>query len=216
MLVVMAKWPAYGRCKNRLAKTLGRKKAALLQARLLSHTLAVAKEIEEKGLIELRVSLTGIGTNHAKRWGELKGVGQISAQGKGCLGLRMRKQVIYAQKMFGTKITHTRPTILIGTDLPTLCRSDLINALDSLKKDEVVIGPSNDGGYWLIGLGSQFLAPVISWPFSGIPWGTNNVLAETLIKAKKEKAHITLLKNKNDIDTIEDLAPWKALTKQPV
>ena len=72
----------------------------------------------------------------------------------------------------------------------------------------MVLGPSADGGYWLIGFSKKLLNPVLWWPFSGIHWGTNQVLKETIRLASINQIDYQLLQTKNDLDTIIDLSPW--------
>ena len=74
----------------------------------------------------------------------------------------------------------------------------------------MVLGPSNDGGYWLIGLSKKLLDPLYSRPFSGINWGTDQVLQQTIRLANLNKIDYQLLQNKNDLDNIRDLSPWLA------
>ena len=72
----------------------------------------------------------------------------------------------------------------------------------------MVLGPSTDGGYWLIGLSNKLLNPQCTWPFSGISWGTNKVLQETIRSAALNQIDYQLLQTKNDIDNVSDLSPW--------
>ena len=100
------------------------------------------------------------------------------------------------------------PILLIGTDLPSISRFELNQAIEILNHKEMVLGPSNDGGYWLIGLSSKLLYPLCSWPFSGISWGTNKVLQETIRSASLNQIDYQLLQTKNDLDNVSDLSPW--------
>ena len=72
----------------------------------------------------------------------------------------------------------------------------------------MVLGPSNDGGYWLIGLSNKLLNPLCAWPFSGISWGSDKVLKETRRLASLNHIDYQLLQTKNDLDNIMDLSPW--------
>ena len=72
----------------------------------------------------------------------------------------------------------------------------------------MVLGPSEDGGYWLIGLSNKLLNPLCSWPFSGINWGTDQVLPETIRLATLNQIDYQLLQTKNDLDNISDLSLW--------
>jgi len=208
-LVLMARWPAAGRCKKRLSAQIGALNAASIQKRLTQHTLEVAKEVEKKGLIEIQLAITGLGRKACKRWGMSQGMTRITSQGEGSLGLRMKRQVLQAQEQYSPKYKIGRPTIIIGTDLPGLCTSDLMQAIDALKQNEIVIGPAKDGGYWLIGLSANLVNPVANWLFTNIPWSTDQVLIRTLHQANLEGVAYKLIGEKNDVDILEDLSPWQ-------
>ncbi|WP_164923209.1 MULTISPECIES: TIGR04282 family arsenosugar biosynthesis glycosyltransferase [Prochlorococcus] len=204
----MTRWPAPSRCKTRLAKDIGPYRAALIQQRLIHHTIAVAKAIKLKGLIETKLAIDGIGNQRVSAWARNEGFSLACSQGSGNLGLKMKRQLVLAQRKSTSKSQSSRDTILIGTDVPSLCTSDIDSALNSLKNNDLVIGPANDGGYWLIGFSKNILSPVISWPFSGIKWGTTSVFKETLRKAKEEGVNYKLLNRKDDLDFITDLSLW--------
>ena len=208
VLIVMAKWPAAGRCKTRLSKTIGKAKASEIQERLINHTITVAKALEQKGLIEIQFAISGLAFKGSKRWAKEKGISNFQCQGEGSLGLRMRKQILLANKTFNKKSIVSRNSILIGTDLPSLCQLDVLQAIEELEKNQVVIGPSQDGGYWLIGFSPSKFTEDLKWPFSGIPWGTDKVLDKTIQKAESSGAKISLLHSLNDLDIFNDLSPW--------
>ncbi len=210
VLILMTRWPAAGRCKRRLAADLGITKAALIQKHLTDHTIEVAKTVEEKGLLEINIAISGLGSNCAKKWGLKHGIKKAVLQGEGSLGLRMRKQIIRVQRHSKYSLKKGRATIIIGSDVPGLCEHDLIEAIDFLKTYEMVIGPASDGGYWLIGLSGKLINPVVTWPFSGIPWGTSNVLNKTILKANLSGTDHILLRQQKDLDQIKDLSPWLA------
>ena len=80
-LIIMARWAAAGRCKKRLAKDIGVKRAAYIQSMLTKHTFSVARVLEEKGLIEIQLAVSGIAPKAAKRWGNAEGIKTIKQQG---------------------------------------------------------------------------------------------------------------------------------------
>ncbi len=209
ILIIMSRWAAPGRCKRRLATDLGPIKACSIQQRLTSHTLCVASELEKKGFLDYKLAISGIPSKTAKRLTLFKEVKMIENQGGGSLGLRMRRLILRTQNRRNKNNKHPRATIVIGSDLPSLCKTDLINALDALNQHKMVIGPASDGGYWLIGLSAELLTPVAYWPFCGIPWGTNEVLNRTTKKADQAGITYSLLGIKNDIDKLSDLIPWQ-------
>ncbi len=208
-LVVMTRWAAAGRCKSRLATKIGAFRAASIQRKLTEHTFSIAKRLEKDGLVEIHLAITGIASKGMNRWVLKEGITTFTFQGMGSLGLRMRRQLIRVQKKNKCKKIG-QATIFIGTDLPNLCRLDLIQAIEALKTNDLVIGPASDGGYWLLGLSGKMVNPVATWPFCGIPWGTNEVLTKTISLAKLAGNSYALLREQNDIDNVEDLNPWQA------
>jgi rSAM/selenodomain-associated transferase 1 len=116
------------------------------------------------------------------------------------LGARMHGVV---QQAF--ELGHSR-TILIGTDLPTLGRSHFTQAIDDLRSHDIVLGPTLDGGYYLIGLRRP--APDL---FHGIPWSTTTVLEETRKKAATLGLSEALLPSLRDLDDLDDLKTFVSI-----
>lgn len=98
--------------------------------------------------------------------------------------------------------------LLIGSDSPTLPNEYIHQAFRALENSEVVIGPSFDGGYYLIGLSKQ--ADEI---FEGICWSTSQVLTQSLQKIEKLKLKFSLLPPWYDVDQPEELALLKSHLK---
>ena len=88
--------------------------------------------------------------------------------------------------------------VIIGADSPTLPTAYIEQALQSEK--EVVIGPSTDGGYYLIGMKGK-----VTDIFEGVSWGTDRVLSETLNALEDQQAQAELLPVWYDVDLPEDL-----------
>ena len=152
---MMAKWHAYGRCKTRLSRDIGKICSANVQRKMTEHTVSVAKSIEKMGLIEISIAISGLGFKKSKRWSNELGIRNFNLQGKGCLGEKMRRQILIEKK---NSFKKTRNIIFIGTDLPDFCHMDLLNTLSKLKKNDLILGPSNDGGYWLIAFSERLLS----------------------------------------------------------
>ncbi len=95
-----------------------------------------------------------------------------------------------------------KKAVLIGTDIPDLDSATLKKALNSLNSHDSVIGPSKDGGYYLIGFNNHSFPETV---FHNIKWSTSSVLDETLCILKTSKHSTYLLEEKNDIDTPDDL-----------
>ena len=199
----MTKWPRYGHCKTRLSKDVGKKNALLIQIMMLQHTLSVAKSLFEKNILDISLAISGIGFNSSKRWCQDLGLKDFYLQGKGSLGERMRRQILKHQKY--SSLNKDRPLIFIGTDLPNLCHIELLETISRLKSSEVVIGPSSDGGYWLIAFSAKILSNNLFHPFIDIKWSTSNVLQKTIDNLNKLNLKVDYLNNKVDVDNIHDL-----------
>ena len=70
----MAKWHAYGRCKTRLSRDIGKICSAKVQKKMTEHTVSVAKYIEKKGLIDITLAISGLGFKKSKRWSKELGI----------------------------------------------------------------------------------------------------------------------------------------------
>jgi rSAM/selenodomain-associated transferase 1 len=215
-LVILARWPAPGRCKRRLATELGDRRAARVQARLTDHALAASRGACAAAAAELVLATSGIGAAAARRWGLSLGADRVVPQGSGSLGLRLRRQVVRARR------EGVRHLLLIGSDLPELAAVDLLEAFRALAHGApLVLGPALDGGYWLIGLGwpgpaggpaskAAVGAPRLFAGAAGpIPWGSDAVLGQTLAAAAQEAMAAILLAVRSDLDRPADLARWR-------
>ena len=204
-LVVLARWPSPGRCKRRLAAGLGcggTVLAARIQARLLRHTLAVAQAASSELGFGLVLAVDGLGPGARRRWGQQLGVDHLCDQGPGGLGVRMQRQW---QRAFGAGADQV---VLIGTDLPDLAGADLAAAFRGLDGGPLVLGPAQDGGYWLIGLNRPGFARAGAALMVGQPWGTAAVFEGCLRAAGQRGLAAQLLRCQSDLDRRADLAPW--------
>ncbi|MCP9899853.1 TIGR04282 family arsenosugar biosynthesis glycosyltransferase [Cyanobium sp. Cruz CV13-4-11] len=206
---MLARWPAPGRCKSRLVPGVGRARAAAIQARLTQHGLAAAAEARralasaagaggQGGGLELVLAASGLGPRAALRWGRLLGVDRVVAQGSGSLGLRLQRQLLRGCREGAAAV------VLIGSDLPALAAEDLVEAFQVLEHRALVLGPAGDGGYWLIG--RRRATPQL---FTGIAWGSDRVLAQTLALARQAGLEAALLAERHDLDRPADLDPWR-------
>ncbi len=114
----------------------------------------------------------------------------------GTLGDRLRQT---CEDLFAH---HHRSVVVIGSDSPTLPPDRLVRAQSALREGaDVVVGPTEDGGYYLIGLARN-----LPGMFDGVAWGTDTVYAETVAAARRLGARIVSLPSWYDIDRPNDLA----------
>ena len=144
------------------------------------------------------LAVEGLAPRAARRLGDQLGVGRIVLQGGGGLGVRMQRQFQRAAT------ERARRVVLIGSDLPQLERADLASAFAALDRQQAVLGPACDGGYWLIGLRRP--EPAL---MEGIAWGSEQVLEQTLAALARRGLEPALLPWRRDLDRGEDLGPWR-------
>jgi len=94
----MAKWHGFGRCKSRLSKDIGKNNSAKVQSVMTKHTISVAKFLQETRLIEISIAISGLGEKNCRRWSKELGIKKFNLQGKGCLGEKMKRQIIINEK----------------------------------------------------------------------------------------------------------------------
>ena len=193
LLIIFAKNPILGKAKTRLAASIGEKKALVIYKKLIEKTaniigeLSIEKELYYSDFIEKN----DVWNNKVTR--------KKTQRGKS-LGERM-------ENAFKNGFAEGyKNIVIIGTDLWDLETLEIEKAFESLEKNEGVIGPAQDGGYYLLGLSKW--NPTV---FQNKKWGTSTVLNETL--ACFENKIVDNLKTKNDIDTIEDLRAFPDLIK---
>lgn len=205
----MGRWPAPARCKRRLAATIGSRRAAAVQTKLLLHGLAAARLASQEGrahgeAMEVVLALSGLGRRASRRWRQAWGVERLVDQGQGSLGLRLQRQVARARREGIQRL------VVVGTDLPHLCSTDLLRAFAALQGAELVLGPACDGGYWLIGLLPQAArSRLFAGSASPIPWGSDRVFSSTLEAAAAEGLKTVVLPEQRDLDHGRDLAAWR-------
>lgn len=188
-LAIFAKWPEAGKTKTRLIPAIGAEGAVAVYRKLLMHTVEQARA---SGLrVELRIS--GASPQRFREW--LGDGFAIVDQGEGDLGARMARV--------------EAPALLIGSDAPEVTPELLQQAARALEDAPVVIGPADDGGYWLIGFREP--APFL---FEQMEWSVDSVLPETLRRLAERGIEPAMLPVLTDIDTGEDLAKFPAFAPE--
>ena len=217
-LLIFAKAPRPGSVKTRLARALGAETAATAyrrMGRLIVDQLADATaecvvcfdppDAED----EVRRWLEQPDPEPAKRdsgearaarrdSGERRAARRYLPQGAGDLGARM-------SRMFDQAFEGGGPVVVVGTDAPAVDSNAVVRAIDALETADVVLGPSSDGGYYLMALRKP--CPEL---FRSVPWSTSAVLRETAERARRTGLRTTYLEVESDIDTADDLTPEAA------
>jgi hypothetical protein len=195
-LIIFTRYPEAGKTKTRLIPALGPEGAADLQRLMTEYTLKQAKALSDFFPENLDIEIRFAGGNEEKMQAWLGGVDKITyqPQADGDLGFRMLAAFTDA---FNIGIERV---IIIGIDCPDLDAAILKQAYEQLQSHDLILGQAADGGYYLIGL--RRLIPEL---FTGIDWGSDRVLSQTLTIAKNLGSPWQLLPELADIDRPEDL-----------
>jgi len=188
-LGILFRIPEFGKVKSRLAAQLGDERALSLYKVMLQQTMQKAKDLRG-------VEAYGFYDGNIEAFDNQIGLTLYGQQGKD-LGEKMLNAFI---RLFALGFNRV---CLIGSDSPTVPELYIYNALDLLSEYHLVLGPCQDGGYYLIGLKSAM--PEL---FEGIPWGSGDVLSVTIKKAAVLNISYSMLPAWYDIDTPEDLQSW--------
>jgi len=195
-LIVFTRYPEPGKTKTRLIPALGPEGAAALQQEMTAHTLGWAAawrhgrskhvEVRHEGgdLDRMRASF---GRPFAYR-----------PQSGGDLGARMAGAFADAFNEGAERV------VIVGTDCPDLSADLARQAFDAMSHHDLVLGPTSDGGYYLIGLTRP--TPEL---LRGIRWSTDVVLQQTLRIARRLGLSIALLHELDDVDRPDDLDVWR-------
>lgn len=187
LVIVFVKNPRLGSVKTRLAETIGDRRALEIYERLLELTAAAASDVQanRKVWYSDSVRLNDQFDNN---------LFDKDVQHGSDLGERMLHSVASG---FEAGYHHI---VVIGSDCPELTGELLEKAFTSLNEADVVIGPSKDGGYYLIGF--SLYVPAV---FKNISWSTPDVFSATLDILERKGLSVAVLEELNDIDTEEDL-----------
>ena len=185
LLLVFTRNPELGKVKTRLAKTVGNAIALKIYTFLLERTRDIAVQVSADKAVYYSVKVRENDIWDTNNFQKHQQVGED-------LGIRM----LHAFKN-GFKAGYEK-VMIIGSDLYDLTAETIENAFIALKDNEVVIGPAEDGGYYLLGMNS-----LEEKVFKNKNWGTETVRKNTLEELKDKK--VFLLGELNDVDVFEDI-----------
>ncbi len=195
-VIVYTKYPQPGHSKTRLSPALGAEGAAKLQRKMTSSIVTQLSEINKVRPIELTIHYDGGSRNLMEGW-----------LGKSHLFVEQYGSNL-GERMFNSFADHLGPgrrTVLVGSDCPAVDKSIIYEALDSLHNNKLAIGPTFDGGYYLLGINGSFNQEQLRLLFQGIHWSTNSVYLETMQRIKQLDFTFHTLPQLHDIDTPDDL-----------
>lgn len=194
LLMIFARNPEKGKVKKRLAESIGADLALEVYLELMKHTARIVRPIEADKEVHYTDSI------HSKDPLNRSYLHK-KLQGHGELGERM------GAAFKGAFEAGYERVVIIGADCYELGTEHLEQAFTALRHDqEAVIGPAQDGGYYLLGL-TEYVDPL----FRNKSWGGSDVLLDSLVDLREEGVHYHLLPTLNDVDREEDLGSLRHL-----
>ena len=188
-LIIFVRRPELGKVKTRIAKSVGARQALVIYNELLKHT----REVVTKCDVQRHLFYTD-DIIRDDDWSNTKFIKHRQASGD--LGDKM-------SAAFEVCLRQSHKVVIIGSDCATLQPAIIERAFAALDESDVVIGPTFDGGYYLLGLKEP--REVL---FKGIEWSTPVVFEQTIAAINHEGLSYTELPQLADIDHIEDWEKW--------
>jgi uncharacterized protein len=192
---VFAKPPRPGQAKTRLAAALGEAAAARLAEAFLRDTWSTARALDWARPVLATTD------EHDQLWASL-GCEHVWPQGDGDLGQRM-------ERVLRRALTMDPAAIVVGTDCPSLSASCLDLARAALSVHDAVIGPSEDGGYYLLGV-RHCPAGLLA----GVAWSTDHACSQTVDRLRGGGLSVGVLPTAFDVDRPEDVERLRGLGSQ--
>jgi rSAM/selenodomain-associated transferase 1 len=201
ILIVFVKNPIPGKVKTRIAATVGDEKAAEVYRALLDHTKNVVLQWLEASKPNVRkqaVVYYGDYINDLDLWNEPAFSKKLQAASPD-LGARMLSS-------FGEELGEGEDNraVIIGSDCLALRPRHLEEAFEALIEQDIVIGPADDGGYYLLGMGQLY-----RFLFENKSWSLPNLLEETLADLKQRESGTNARLRYHLLDTLSDIDTWE-------
>jgi len=185
LLLIFTRNPELGKVKTRLAASIGDQNALDIYTFLLEHTVSFTQNLKVDKQVHYSVKI-----RENDIWNEI--IYTKKQQHGADLGIRMQHAFEQGFEAGYNQI------IIIGSDMYDLNEDDLEDAFSQLSSHDFVIGPAQDGGYYLLGM-KQLKKSL----FKNKTWGTSTVLADSMKDIEGEL--VAILEERNDIDVFEDI-----------
>ncbi|MGY3051938.1 rSAM/selenodomain-associated transferase 1 [Pedobacter sp. UYEF25] len=187
-LIIFVRHPELGKVKTRLAASIGDEKALVIYQKLLRHTFTVTKPLTAAKFVFYAETIQKMDL-----WNE-QGYWKCKQKGRD-LGERMKHAFSFLFDQGFKRV------IIIGSDCYLLTSRTILDAFEMLSTHQMVIGPAEDGGYYLLGMTKLY--PEV---FENKIWSTDQIAAQTIQDARKMGVKFSLLTTLSDVDEFDDLA----------
>jgi rSAM/selenodomain-associated transferase 2/rSAM/selenodomain-associated transferase 1 len=199
-LIIFTRYPEPGKTKTRMIPMLGEQGAADLQRRMTEHLISKTRKLSSSHPASIEIRYEGGNQNLIQNW--LGGQFIYNQQHEGDIGRRMR---LAFEEAFQSGVD---TAVIIGTDIPGISVEIIKSAFEYLNDHDLVFGPARDGGYYLLGINRISWLKANPLLFEGIPWGSAEVLSQSLDAAQQLNLSHILLQQLDDVDRAEDLDVW--------
>ena len=196
-IILFTRYPQPGKVKTRLIPILGENGAARLHRDLTEQVIRKIEPITHNQLYHFLLYYTGGTDRQMRDW--LGDTISFRVQDEHDLGHRMAAAFRTARDHGASR------AVLIGSDCPSIDAQLITTAFEKLGKSDLVLGPTFDGGYYLIGMHYAVADKKINSLFENISWGTPDVYSQTMARAEKADISFYSLTQHHDIDRPEDL-----------
>lgn len=200
ILIVFVKNPIQGKVKTRIAATVGDEKAAEIYSELLNHTKSVITKWLEKLDIKVQkqaVIYYGDYINDNDLWSESYFLKKLQVSHP---NLGMRMQAAFEEEL-ASEAGHV---VIIGSDCLALSPEHLSAAFEALTDNDVVIGPADDGGYYLLGMKQLYY-----FLFENKSWSQPTLMEETIADIKQIELSENTRLNYHLLETLSDIDTWE-------
>lgn len=193
-LVIFARRPGVGVGKRRLARGAGDLTAWRFQRLMLARLL---RRLAADPRWTTWLAVTPDRAARHPDWLPVAGAGAVRTmpQGQGDLGRRMARPMA---------VLPPGPVVVVGSDIPALGAAQVAAAFRGLGARDAVLGPADDGGYWLIGLSARARKRP---PFDRVRWSGPHARADTCRNLARDGRSWRLLAALSDVDAADDLSP---------
>ncbi|MBW2971664.1 TIGR04282 family arsenosugar biosynthesis glycosyltransferase [Candidatus Woesearchaeota archaeon] len=193
-LVLFAKFPEAGRVKKKIGTVIGMENSARLCEAFI-HDL-----IDENKDKDYDLYLSFIGHEHKEKYRSMFPHAILYVQ----RGTNLAENMYCS---FEDLLDDYEKVVIISCDVPQLPSETIVKAFNALDSYDVVMGPAEDGGYYLIGLKEAHEI------FKGLPFGSDNLLEEQMKLLREKKLTFVLLDKMPDVDTFDELKQLKRTLK---
>lgn len=206
-VLIFTKYPTPGYAKTRLIPAVGKARAADISRQLSERIVAVVRSLLTSSPLAPQLTSRIYYASSAAERGEKERMREwlgthdlaesrevLLAQTNGDLGHRLHAAFCASFR------DGARKAVVVGADIPEIDAALLEDAFKQLDQADIVIGPAQDGGYYLLGMKTP-----CSFLFKNVPWSTSQVFETTISLAKARKLSLATLRSLRDVDLPSDL-----------